>query len=249
VVTVEPDNRRVAVFSPLQHGGRAEAVVDRLSRAIDLGLIANGEQLPSEVDLAAQLGISTVTLREALAVLRQQGLVETRRGRGGGSFVRSRSGSVAPRLRSRLTALSVHELRDIGDLLVAVGGAAARLAAQRSNAANMDRLDRLVAELSAATGIGARYRADARFHIELAAAAQSVRLTQAETQLRAEVGDLLWLPLPDEQNYHETAAEHHEQIAAAIRRRVYRAAQTMSGQHVQAVVERLIELHLRLTEA
>jgi DNA-binding FadR family transcriptional regulator len=247
-VTVEPDNTRGAVFSPLHQGGRADAVVDRLSRAIDLGLIAHGEQLPSEADLAGQLGISTVTLREALAVLRQRGLVETRRGRGGGSFVKARSGAVAPRLRGRLSASSVHELRDVGDLLVAVGGTAARLAAERANTGHMDRLDRLVGELSGATGISARYRADARFHIELAAAAQSVRLTQVETQLRAEVGDLLWLPLPDDQSHHLTAVSQHEQIAAAVRRRDYRAAQAMSEQHVQDDVERLIDLHLRLTE-
>jgi DNA-binding GntR family transcriptional regulator len=78
-----------ALFGPLDDaGGRREAVARRLGGAIALGLLGDGEQLPSEQELATSLNVSTVTLRDALADLRQKGLVETRRGRGGGSFVR-----------------------------------------------------------------------------------------------------------------------------------------------------------------
>lgn len=77
-----------AVLSPLEGGGpKTEAVVQRLSAAISLGVMVDGQQLPSETDLANQLGVSTMTLREALVVLRQQGIVHTKRGRGGGSFI------------------------------------------------------------------------------------------------------------------------------------------------------------------
>ena len=77
-----------AVLSPLEGSGpKTEAVVQRLSAAISLGVMVDGQQLPSETDLADQLGVSTMTLREALAVLRQQGIVRTKRGRGGGSFI------------------------------------------------------------------------------------------------------------------------------------------------------------------
>src|SRR5918911_4338482 len=78
------DARR-AVFAPLDDGAlRSEAVVRRVGSAIALGLLADGEQLPTETDLATMLKVSTVTLREALAELRKLGLVQTRRGRGGG---------------------------------------------------------------------------------------------------------------------------------------------------------------------
>ena len=58
-----------------QTSGRAEQVAQRLGEAIRLGLILDGERLPSEVQLSEQLGIATVTLREALATLREQGLI------------------------------------------------------------------------------------------------------------------------------------------------------------------------------
>jgi GntR family transcriptional regulator, transcriptional repressor for pyruvate dehydrogenase complex len=248
MVLAQPTDAREAAFLPLDRAGRAAAVVGRLSRAIDLGLISDGEQLPPETDLAAQLGVSTVTLREGLAVLRQQGLVETRRGRTGGSFVRARTRAVASRVRGRLAAMSTHELRDIGDLDVAIAGATARLAAERAGADQINRIDRLVEELASADGIGARHRADARFHIEVAAAAQSVRLTTLETELQAEVGDLLWLPLLDERDYHKAAVHEHGLIAAAIRSRDEDAAWGRADEHARGEVARLIDLHLHLTE-
>jgi DNA-binding FadR family transcriptional regulator len=247
-VCAQPSDAREAVFSPLDRAGRVDAVVDRLTRVIDLGLIGDGEQLPPETELAAQLGVSTVTLREGLAVLRQQGLLETRRGRTGGSFVRARPRSIASRVRSRLAAMSTHELRDIGDLHVAIAGATARLAAERAGADQIERIGRLVKELASAEGIGARHRADARFHIEVAAAAQSVRLTKVETELQTEVGDLLWLPLLDESAYHQTAVNQHGLIATAIRRRHEDAAWSRAEEHARGEIARLIDLHLHLTE-
>ncbi len=46
-----------------------------------------GDQLPAEVDLAAALGVSRMTLRQALASVESRGLLERRRGRLGGTFV------------------------------------------------------------------------------------------------------------------------------------------------------------------
>ena len=74
--------RARTLFTPLDTGGRADTVTRRLAQAIRLGLLLDGERLPAESQLAGQLGVSTVTLREALATLRTMGLVETRRGRG-----------------------------------------------------------------------------------------------------------------------------------------------------------------------
>src|SRR5215468_3471864 len=102
------------VLAPTAAGsGLAGLVAERLSEAIQLGILLDGERLPPEARLAEQLGVSTVTLREALAVLRGQGLVTTRRGRGGGTFV-SAPANLAEGLVQRLRRLSIQELRDLG---------------------------------------------------------------------------------------------------------------------------------------
>ena len=64
-----------------------ESTVEQLATAVRLGVFARGEQLPPERELAERLGVSRVTLREAIAALRDSGLVTTRRGRGGGTVV------------------------------------------------------------------------------------------------------------------------------------------------------------------
>ena len=69
-------------------GNAFEATVEQLATAIRLGVFTDGEQLPPERELAERLGVSRNTLREAIAALRESGLVTTRRGRGGGTVVR-----------------------------------------------------------------------------------------------------------------------------------------------------------------
>ncbi|AXK35048.1 FadR family transcriptional regulator [Streptomyces armeniacus] len=236
---------RYAVFAPLEDGGRAEVVARRLSEAIALGLIGDGEQLPRESDLAAQLKVATVTLREALSTLRHEGLVETRRGRGGGSFARSPAEASLERLRRTLRELSVHELREIGDQHTAIAGTAALLAAERAGPDDVATLHGLVERLESARTPGDRRRADGRFHIETAAAAQSSRLTRQEIALQGEIGELLWMPSGEAVPHREAVAEHLE-ILRAIEGGQGTRARSIVERHIGRGVDRLIEFHLRL---
>ncbi|MCT9930601.1 FCD domain-containing protein [Planotetraspora sp. A-T 1434] len=239
---------RHAVFSPVDSTARVDAVVRRLADAIAVGLLADGEQLPSEAELAARLGVSTVTLREALMALRQQGMVETRRGRGGGSFVRVPS-ELDPGVR--LLAFAVDELRDLGDHYAAIAGAAARLAAQRSLPSDLAPLWRSLDEMAAASEPGALRRLDGRFHIEVAAASQSARLTQEEIRLQADIGPLLWLSheaLGGHDGMTTEMAAQHQAIAGAIQRGDGDQARAVAERHVLDATEHLIELRLRLQE-
>ena len=236
--------RARTLFAPLEAGGRAGTVARRLVQAITLGLLLDGERLPAESQLARQFGVSPVTLREALAMLRDMGLVQTRRGRQGGSFVRAPASAQEAQVEAMLRLLSVHELRDIGDHRAAVAGAAARLAAQRAQDGDVATLREHTGRLHAAQSRTERRRADARIHIEIAAAAQSPRLTQEEMTLWSEVGDLVWLPVTSAQAAGISA--EHGAIVDAIARRDAGQARALTEQHVQAETARLIGLRLRL---
>lgn len=265
-----PAPARHAVFAPLDGSGRVALVESRLAEAIRLGAIADGEQLPSEAELAARLNVSTVTLREALAALRRRGLVETRRGRGGGTFVRSPREPVQARLRERLHGLAVDDLRDAADHHAAVAGAAAALAAQRASEPDLERLRAHVERLEAATGAD-RARADVRFHVEVAATARSVRLTRDEMAAQAEASALLWLAAdatdagaarddaaagPEHEAItgaraarDAAAARHaaeHRAIVAAIAARDGAAARRLAAAHVSTGMDRLLGLRTRL---
>lgn len=239
--------RARALFAPLDAGGRAETVARRLAQAITLGLLLDGERLPAESELADQFGVSPVTLRGALATLRAMGLVETRRGRGGGTFVRA-PGELRPaQLEAMLSLLSAHELRDIGDHRVAIAGVAARLAAERALPGDVSALAEHAARLRCAGTATERRRADARLHVEIAATAQSPRLVRAEMDLWSEIGDLVWLPAGDASDAAAIAAEHDE-LLTAITAGQAELARDLAERHVLAETERLLALRLRLAQ-
>ena len=236
-----------AVFTPLDSGVRSDVVARRLAEAIRLGLLLDGERLPTESRLAAQLGVSTVTAREALATLRSMGLVETKRGRSGGSFVRAPADHHPARLEAPLLASSLHELRDMGDHRAAIASAAAMLAAERALDHEVSGLREHYARLRATAGLTGRRRADARLHVEIAAAAQSPRLTREEIALWSQVGDLLWLPVRSEAQATSVIAEH-EQLIDAIADQDTERARDLARDHVLTETERLINYRLELGE-
>lgn len=234
------------LIAPAVGGGRADEVVQRISEAIYLGLLSDGEKLPSEPELAAQFGVAPMTMRDALAALREDGLVDTKRGRNGGSFVRRPDSPPSEPIRHRLARMTVSSLRDLADEHRAVAGHAALLAAERASAANVRRLFTLTEQLGASAVLGDRIRADCRFHIEVAVASQSARLTRREVALQAEASGMLWLPsegVPDADSHVE---EHHA-IAAAILAEDGDASRRLAEEHVAAGLRRLTALHLELT--
>lgn len=74
-------------IQPLITQSLAKQVAEKLSEAIISGDLEAGEQLPTELDLAAQFNVSRPTIREALKRLAAQKLVRSRRGPTGGTFV------------------------------------------------------------------------------------------------------------------------------------------------------------------
>ena len=263
------DSRQaISLIAPLTVLSRAEEVALRVGQAIQLGLLPDGEQLPSEAEFAAQLGVSAMTLREALAMLRQQGLVKTLRGRAGGTFVQRPSAPQLGLLRDRLRAMSIGELRDLTDEQSAVSGAAARLAATRASTVSVRRLLALADQLAGAPTTGARIVADSRFHIEVAIASKSQRLTMLEVALQARLAGLVWLPVTaDEAGRrveplatipqdpapldsvaldHATAAGEHAAIAAAIEAEDGARARLLAEEHAEANLRRLTALRRAL---
>lgn len=172
--------------------GRAEQVTLQLESAIGMGLLNPGERLPPESVMAEHLGVSPLTLRQSLAVLRSKGLLGTRRGRGGGSYVAGvlpvREAEIAQQLRRHKS----DDLRDLIDLAAATAGSAARLASKRSDEQDVRRLRKLAQRFAASSEPHMLRQADARLHIGLGVAAQSRRLTALLIQIHAELSPLTW---------------------------------------------------------
>lgn len=74
-------------IAPIRAVRTFEAAVEHLTEAIEQARLRQGDRLPGETELAAGLGISRPTLRQALRVLEASGLLQVRRGSLGGIFV------------------------------------------------------------------------------------------------------------------------------------------------------------------
>jgi len=237
-----------AVFAPLDTLSRAEQVERRLTDAIVLGLIPPDEQLPGEAELGRLLGVSTVTVREALRAMREAGLIETRRGRNGGSFVQQSRGPAVKRVVDRLVELSTAQLRDLGDHYAALSGAAARLAARRATPVEIARLRRAHEQIVAAGTEEDRRRAESHLQIEIAAVAQSPLLFREEVEMQAEIGPLLWLGVGHEEVNLHTAGLAGAVVEAIVNRDGEKARALTEDRIVQWTAH-LVELRLQELEA
>ncbi len=193
-----------------------ESTVEQLASAIRLGVFVEGDQLPPERELAEWLGISRNTLREAIATLRELRLVETRRGRGGGTVVTYAGERLsAPAQTGELRQLG-QEFADALDFRRVVEPGAAALAATRQ-LSPMQRAflaNSLQAEDSAAAD-GARRIADSRLHLAIVTLTGSPMLIESVTRVQAALDQLL-RRIPVLPKNIEHSNDQHRDIVGAI---------------------------------
>ena len=183
-----------AVLRPVRGHHAFEGCVEQLATAIRLGVYPVGSLLPPERELAERLAVSRATLREAIAALRQAGLVETRRGRGGGIDGHARRpgaasraawpGSPRPRSREWLDALEFRRVVEPGAAHLAASHDARR---GRARAGSRRRGGRRTTPPASA-----RHRqADSRLHLTIASLSGSPRLQEAVTSVQSTLDSML----------------------------------------------------------
>ncbi|WP_414629165.1 FadR/GntR family transcriptional regulator [Streptomyces xanthochromogenes] len=179
----------VPVLRTVRAGNGFEEALEQILQLLRLGLVPFGERLPSERELAERMGISRVTLREVLKVLQDQGLVESRRGRYGGTFVLPRAAEGGEdELRRRIASVDVEDILRFREVLEV--GAAGLCAAHGLTG---DGAERLRAALTAThdAQLTDYRRQDTLLHLTLAELSGSPTLTAQYAAVRATVNDLL----------------------------------------------------------
>ncbi len=155
------------------HSSLVEGVIEQIEKAIVDRTFEPGERLPSPQDLQKSLGISRGTLREALRVLEQKGLIEIKPGVGGGAVVKA----VTTEQMSQGLALLIRyqriSLDHIAEFRDSVEGSVAALAAERAKKEDIERLKELLKEARKHLEGGASHwdafiRVDEQLHLALA---------------------------------------------------------------------------------
>ncbi|WP_328585019.1 FadR/GntR family transcriptional regulator [Streptomyces sp. NBC_00370] len=216
------------VLRPVRAGNGFEEALEQILQVVRLGLVAAGGRLPAERELADRLRISRVTLREVLKVLHEQGLVESRRGRYGGTFVRrrpdARAGGAEEELRRRVAGVDIEDVLRFREVLET--GAAGLCAAHGLDGARADRLRAALAATRDAPLADYR-RLDTLLHLTLAELSGSATLTAQYAAVRATVNDLLdCIPLLV-RNLEHSQRQHTALVDAVLAGEAEAARETM----------------------
>jgi len=217
-VTASPDHHLPeAVLRPVRGHHAFEACVEQLGTAIRLGVYPRGTTLPAERELAERLQVSRATLREAMAALRQAGLVETTRGRGGGTVVTLKPGSPSGRAAARITPARRRNWLDALDYRRIVEPGAAALAASRElSDERRSQLEKAHEDVASAGKPAEHRQADSRFHLTVASLTDSPRTIEAVTSVQATLHEML-LAIPVlETNIAHSDRQHARLVRAVL---------------------------------
>jgi GntR family transcriptional repressor for pyruvate dehydrogenase complex len=153
-------------------------VVDQIQSAILDGHIQPGEKLPAERELGEMLGTSRGTLREALRVLEQKGLIEIRLGVGGGAIAKGPGGDQMTESLDMLIRSQKVSLHHLAEFREGVEGTVTGLAARRAGPEDIQQLRQLLEAARRCWEAGVEQwsdfvRVDEQMHMTLARVARN----------------------------------------------------------------------------
>jgi len=220
-------------FAPIQQLRAHEYVAEQIRRHIALRLIGPGEQLPSERELAGMFGAGRPTIQHALRLLEAEHLVETRRGRNGGTFVSPAADAGA---LDELIARVMSQRDELEELLVyrrAIEPRVAAEAARTRRRADVVAMSTAIASMKQASSEPDYMRHDTEFHLAVAQATRNRFLVTAIEDVRLRLNDAISL-LPESRTWHRRLSGEHEAVVAAVGARDAVGAQHAMDLHVAA---------------
>jgi DNA-binding FadR family transcriptional regulator len=226
------------LFRPAQTRRTFEDAIEQIADAIQAGDLQQGDRLPTERNLAAQMQISRPTLREAIHVLAEAGIIDVKPGKGGGMFIRSEQ--IPADVIHRGVEYRISEISSVLESRRMIEPRVAQLAALRAHEDHFAAMERTIEQQRDPSITPERFvQLDIRFHITIARATQNESLVKV---MRLLLGGL-WIV---RQSAMHTTGDF--QTAIDIHERTLRAIMSRSPQEVEpAMNEHLdfLETHWR----
>jgi DNA-binding FadR family transcriptional regulator len=213
----------------------ADALAKQLTQRIRAGEWPLGGQLPSEPQLAREVGVSRGTVREAVRALTRTGVLEIRRGHGTYVVNRSETGSA---LRRRVEDA---ERREAFELRRGLEVELARLAALRRTDADLDEIETALRDRAAAERHGddeSFVAADLAFHTAVAKASHNRLLTELYQGLAELIADSVAGVL-DDPEVARAPTPWHEQLVEGIAAGDPEAAVAATVGHIDGTITAL----------
>lgn len=219
--------------------GLPDRIADSLREQIASGVLVEGQVLPTEAELAKSFGVSRNVVREGIARLRYEGILDSRPGRGA---------MVCPeneRLTFRIDGSGLEDSENLSDLFELRGMLEieiAGIAALRRSAADLDELHTSLSELAKTPFFDeAKLEADARFHRALASATGNTYLIGISTyisfRLKGTTRDTAAIYTSDDLAMR--TLDEHRSILSQIESQNRSGARDAMRHHIRQAAERL----------
>jgi GntR family transcriptional repressor for pyruvate dehydrogenase complex len=205
-------------LKPVSRVTLGEQVAAQLAEQISKGRWQPGDRLPSEAELCTALCIGRSTLREALKSLAFVGLVQMRPGEG--TYVMDGTQALIERLNARGVLRTDKDLQDVGEARLILETELAALAAERMEPADLDSLEKILAQMKRSLDApGREYAAlDVEFHLAIAKCSKNRLLHQLLVPIRETLQEFI-AKSQELPGIKQSAQEHHARIVAALRER------------------------------
>ncbi|GAB6086369.1 FadR/GntR family transcriptional regulator [Alkaliphilus crotonatoxidans] len=229
------------MFSPIKSTKVYEQVIEQIQGMIANGDLKKGDKLPSERQLAEQLGVSRTSVREALRALQIIGLIEVRQG--DGNFITESFDHCLFEPLSALFMLQESRPQEIVDLRRVIEVETATLAAQRITDEEIKELGELINQLkllSEAQDEKNSVKVDKEFHYRIARASKNYLLLNILNVISALmdnfIEDARGMILMNQKN-KKLLVEQHENIYKALARRDPKAAAGAMETHINLIIQ------------
>ncbi|MEZ4865096.1 MAG: FadR/GntR family transcriptional regulator [Caldilineaceae bacterium] len=229
-------NRPSYKLTPINRTSIKELALEQLKRYIVASDLAPGQRLPSERDLAEQLGVGRNSVREALKVLEAVGVVESRIGEG--TFITAHTGASFGRTLGFGLAAWGGSIMEILEARQIIEVEAVRTAAEKANAEDLRQLEGELLQMEAVQEFSPAYlKADMNFHRLIGQATHNAIVAQIVTDLI----DLLEVTLAeahtDRLPITAEGTGSHRAVFAALQQRDAATASRMMRRHLQFSIE------------
>ncbi len=239
------------LFKPIKPKKISEEIVEQIKALISKGQLKPGERVPSERDLAAMLGVSRPSVREAIMVLDAMGLVESRQG--GGTYVRSLTEQSMTDPLTGMVTNNPQLLYDLSEVRIGLESWSAHLAAQNATDQDLAELEKILERMRRlAPSGGWPAEIDTQFHYAITNASHNTIqihvLNTIHSLFKATI-EVALFEFYRREGYTQLLLEQHEAIFSAISAHNPELAQQKMIEHLSIVKQKMSEFLFKTSNA
>lgn len=207
----------ISTFETIDKTQTSEKIVERIINLISEGRLQPGQALPPERELARQLGVSRVALREAITSLAMLGIVEKRWGKG--NYVSEKiNASVAHSFTKHLIISKQLEIFEVMEARLTLEGEIALLAALRRTDEDIQRIQKALDKyLSTSRKSINRVEYDKELHFAIAKASKNSILESLQSAVMDKAFHVIKITTKLGIAYKDTEEEHKRIVEAIIK--------------------------------